>query len=198
MSGASPVLMRLLPVTIFAAIAVFFAVALKTGEPSKLPSTMIGKGVPDTSFPPVKDLTAADGKPVPGFTSADLAKGHVTIVNYWASWCAQCVEEHPLLAPLKEKSGADLYSVNYKDAADAARRYLGRYGNPYSVVGTDPAGRGAIDWGVYGMPETFIVNGNGVIVYKHIGPLSPESIETKIMPAIEAAKKSGGAAVPAP
>jgi cytochrome c biogenesis protein CcmG, thiol:disulfide interchange protein DsbE len=198
MSGTSPALMRLLPVGIFGAVAAFFAVALMTGDPSKIPSTMIGKAVPDTSFPAVKDLTSADGKPVPGFASADLAKGKVTIVNYWASWCAQCVEEHPLLETLKAKSGAELYAVNYKDAADAARRYLGRYGNPYSVVGTDPAGRSAIDWGVYGMPETFIINGNGEIAYKHVGPLSPEAIEAKILPVIEAAKLSTIAKAPVP
>ena len=183
MSGTSPALMRLLPVAIFAAVAVFFAVALKTGDPSKIPSTLIGKAVPETSFPAVKDLTK-DGKAVPGFVSADLAKGKVTIVNFWASWCAQCVEEHPLLETLKLNSGAELYSVNYKDAADTARRYLSRYGNPYSAVGTDPAGRGAIDWGVYGMPETFVINGKGEIVYKHVGPLSAEAIEAKILPAV--------------
>jgi cytochrome c biogenesis protein CcmG/thiol:disulfide interchange protein DsbE len=197
MSRPNPALMRLLPVAIFAAIAGFFALALMTGDPSKIPSTLIGKVVPDTSFPPVKDLVA-EGKAVPGFTSADLTKGKTTIVNFWASWCAQCVEEHPLLEKLKEASGADLYSVNYKDAADAARHYLSRYGNPYSVVGTDPAGRGAIDWGVYGMPETFIINGKGEIVYKHVGPLSPESIEAKVLPAIEAAKRSTVAKASAP
>lgn len=189
MSGTSPALMRLLPVAIFAAVAVFFAVALKTGDPSKIPSTLIGKAVPETSFPAVKDL-ATDGKAVPGFVSADLAKGKVTIVNFWASWCAQCVEEHPLLETLKLKSGAELYSVNYKDAADTARRYLSRYGNPYSAVGTDPAGRGAIDWGVYGMPETFVINGKGEIVYKHVGPLSAEAIEAKILPAVAMAAKA--------
>ena len=189
MSGTSPALMRLLPVAIFAAVAVFFAVALKTGDPSKIPSTLIGKAVPETSFPAVKDLTT-DGKAVPGFVSADLAKGKVTIVNFWASWCAQCVEEHPLLETLKLKSGAELYSVNYKDAADTARRYLSRYGNPYSAVGTDPAGRGAIDWGVYGMPETFVINGKGEIVYKHVGPLSAEAIEAKILPAVAMAAKA--------
>ena len=197
MNRSNPALMRLLPVAIFAAVVAFFAVALMTGDPSKIPSTLIGKVVPETSFPAVKDLTA-DGKAVPGFVSTDLAKGKTTIVNFWASWCTQCVEEHPLLQTLKEKTGADLYAVNYKDAADAARRYLGRYGNPYSAVGTDPAGRGAIDWGVYGMPETFIINGKGEIVYKHVGPMTPESIEAKILPAVEAAKQSAVAGAPAP
>lgn len=197
MTREKPALARLLPVFVFAGIALFFGIALKTAEPSKIPSTLIGKPVPQTAFPALEEL-AAEGKPVPGFTSADLAKGKATIVNFWASWCAQCVDEHPLLDKLQAASGADLYGVNYKDSNVAARRYLGRYGNPYSAVGTDVAGRGAIDWGVYGMPETFIINGKGEIVYKHVGPLSPEAIEAKIMPAIQKAKSAVAASTTAP
>lgn len=197
MTREKPALVRLLPVIVFAGIALFFGVALMTADPSKIPSTMIGKHVPETSFPPVEELSA-DGKPVPGFVSADLAKGKTTIVNFWASWCTQCVEEHPLLDKLSASTGTELYGVNYKDSSTAARRYLGRYGNPYSVVGTDAAGRNAIDWGVYGMPETFIVDGKGQIVYKHVGPLSPESIATKIMPALAAANKSMAASASGP
>lgn len=197
MTREKPALARLLPVFVFGGIALFFAIALKTAEPSKIPSTLIGKPVPATQFPALEEL-AADGKPVPGFVSADLAKGKATIVNFWASWCAQCVEEHPLLDKLQAASGADLFGVNYKDANEAARRYLGRYGNPYSVVGTDTAGRGAIDWGVYGMPETFIINGKGEIVYKHIGPLTPEAIAQKVMPAIQKAKSAVAASATAP
>ncbi|MEQ1651565.1 MAG: DsbE family thiol:disulfide interchange protein [Hyphomicrobium sp.] len=182
-------LTRLLPVLVFAGIVAFFGVALVTGDPSKIPSTLIGKAVPPTAFPAIEEL-AADGKSVPGFVSADLAKGKTTIVNFWASWCAQCVEEHPLLDKLAAESGADLFGVNYKDSSVAARRYLGRYGNPYASVGTDANGRNAIDWGVYGMPETFVINGRGEIVYKHVGPLSPEAIETKVMPAIAKAKSA--------
>ena len=196
MSGSSSALMRLLPVAVFAAIALFFAVALKGGDPSKIPSMLIGKSAPQTAFPALEELTA-NGKAVPGFVSADLAKGKVTIVNFWASWCAQCVDEHPYLETLKADTGAELYGVNYKDSAVAARRYLSRYGNPYSAVGVDGGGRSAIDWGVYGMPETFVINGKGQVVYKHIGPLSPESIAAKIMPAIEEAKRGDQAKPPA-
>lgn len=185
-----PPVIRLLPVAIFAAVAVFFALALRSGDPSKLPSTMIGKPAPASNFPPVDGLLA-DSRNVPGFATADLAKGKVTVVNFWASWCGPCVEEHPLLAGLKVAAGVDVFGVNYKDQASSARRFLGRYGNPFAAVGTDDNGRNAIEWGVYGMPETFIVNGKGEIIYKHVGPLSVEAINGKIVPLIEKAKAGG-------
>jgi cytochrome c biogenesis protein CcmG, thiol:disulfide interchange protein DsbE len=195
MASGSSALMRLLPVAVFAAIALFFAVALRGGDPSKIPSMLIGKPAPQTAFPALEELTV-EGKAVPGFTSADLAKGNVTIVNFWASWCSQCIDEHPLLEKLTGATGASLYGVNYKDSAAAARRYLGRFGNPYAAVGVDSIGRSAIDWGVYGMPETFIVDGKGTIVYKHTGPMTPETIEAKLLPAIEAAKHSSDGKTP--
>ena len=140
------------------------------------------------ALPALEGLT--DGtRAVPGFDSADLAKGEVSVVNFWASWCAPCVQEHPLLVALKQRAGVPIYGVNYKDQAAAARRFLGRYGNPFAAVGTDANGRAAIEWGVYGMPETFIVNGKGEIVYKHVGPISPETLEEKLIPAIQAARK---------
>lgn len=180
-------LLRLMPVVVFAVVAGFFAMALRSGDPSRLPSTLVGKPVPETVFPALEGLQS-DGKPEPGFSSADLAKGKVSVVNYWASWCQPCVEEHPFLEQLKEQAGIDLYGVNYKDQTDAARRYIGRYGNPYSAIGTDLSGRAAIDWGVYGTPETFVVNGKGEVVYKHVGPISAESLKTKLLPIIEKAK----------
>ena len=159
-----------------------------TGDPSRLPSALIGKQVPTMTLPALEGLT--DGtRTVPGFDSAELAKGEVSVVNFWASWCAPCVQEHPLLVALKQRAGVPIYGVNYKDQAAAARRFLGRYGNPFAAVGTDTNGRAAIEWGVYGMPETFIVNGKGEIVYKHVGPISPETLEEKLIPAIEAARK---------
>lgn len=180
--------MRLLPVIFFAVVAGFFAMALRSGDPSLLPSTMVGKEVPKGDFPPVEGLETADGKPETGFTSADLAKGRVSVVNYWASWCVPCIEEHPVLVKLKSASDVDIYGINYKDRADAARRFIGRFGNPYTAVGTDAQGRAAIEWGVYGTPETFIVNGKGQIVYKHVGPISEEALQTKLLPAIEKAR----------
>lgn len=187
--------LRLLPVVIFAVMVGFFAMALRSGDPSLLPSTLVGKPVPQTTFPPIEGLEVAVGKSEPGFTSADLAKGKISVVNYWASWCVPCVDEHPMLERLKEESGVDIYGVNYKDQAAAARRFLGRYGDPFTAVGTDADGRAAIDWGVYGTPETFIVNGKGDVIYKHVGPITEDSLETKLLPIIRKAKtEAAGAA----
>jgi cytochrome c biogenesis protein CcmG/thiol:disulfide interchange protein DsbE len=182
--------LRVLPVLIFAALVGFFAMALRSGDPSLVPSTLVGKEVPKGVFPPIEGLEV-NGKPEPGFSSDDLAKGRVSVVNYWASWCAPCIEEHPLLEKLKSTTDVDIYGINYKDRADAARRFIGRFGNPYTAVGTDAQGRAAIDWGVYGTPETFVVNGKGQIVYKHVGPISDESLTTKLLPAIEKARQPG-------
>jgi len=176
------------PLGIFCVLALIFAYGLSTGDPSRLPSALIGKRVPAMTLPALEGLT--DGtRVVPGFDSADLAKGEVSVVNFWASWCVPCVQEHPLLVALKQRAGVPIYGVNYKDQAAAARRFLGRYGNPFAAIGTDANGRAAIEWGVYGMPETFIVNGKGEIIYKHVGPISPKTLEEKLIPAIQAARK---------
>jgi cytochrome c biogenesis protein CcmG/thiol:disulfide interchange protein DsbE len=175
------------PLLIFAAIAALFAFALTSGDPTKLPSALIGRPVPQTEFPPLEGLLNS-GRPVPGFTAADLAQGKVSVVNFWASWCVPCIEEHPLLIALKERTGVALYGVNYKDQAEAGRRFLGRYGNPFDAVGIDRSGRNAIEWGVYGMPETFVINGRGEIAYKHVGPISKQSLESQLLPAIAAAQ----------
>lgn len=179
----------LAPLIVFVAVAIMFAFALQRGDPSKLPSALIGKPVPQLTLPAVDGLIH-DGLPIAGFSAADLESGQVTVVNFWASWCVPCVQEHPLLLALKERTGVALYGVNHKDSPTAARRFLGRYGNPFAAVGSDGAGRVAIEWGVYGMPETFVVNGQGVIVYKHVGPLSPQSLERELIPAVR--KAQGG------
>lgn len=181
------------PLIIFGALALIFAYALKSGDPSKLPSALLGKPAPQMELKPLAGLTTPKGEQVPGFKTADLARGRVSVVNFWASWCVPCVQEHPHLEALKAKSGVDLYGVNYKDGNDAARHFIGRYGNPFDAVGVDEAGRAAIDWGVYGTPESFVVDGTGRIVYKHVGPMSAETIRSQVMPAIEAARKSGAA-----
>jgi cytochrome c biogenesis protein CcmG, thiol:disulfide interchange protein DsbE len=176
------------PLVIFAVIAALFALALKSGDPSRLPSALIGRAAPGVSLPPLEGLS--DGaNPVGGFSTAELAgKGRVSVVNFWASWCGPCVQEHPLLVALKERTGVPLYGVNYKDQAANARRFLDRYGNPFTAVGVDGNGRAAIEWGVIAMPETFVVDGKGVVVFKHTGPISPEALETRLIPAIRAAE----------
>lgn len=175
------------PVLIFVALASLFFFALQKGDPSKIPSALIGKPAPTFSLVPIEGLIEA-GRPVPAFTSGDLASGSPTVVNFWASWCLPCVDEHPMLIELKKRTAVRIVGVNYKDQAANARRFLARYGNPFVAVGGDPAGKAAIEWGVYGMPETFVVDGRGVIVYKHVGPIGPEALETKLIPAVEAAR----------
>ena len=181
-----------LPFAMFFGLAVMFAFALFSGDPSKLPSALIGRPAPSVDFAALEGLNEA-GRPVPGFKASELANGETHVVNFWASWCIPCVQEHPMLIELARRTGAPVLGVNYKDEPDAARRFIGRYGNPYRAVGVDPQGRGAIEWGVYGMPETFVVDGTGRIAYKHVGPISKESLEDKVIPAIEQARKAGSA-----
>lgn len=173
------------PLIVFAAMAVLFAYALSSGDPSKLPSALINKPVPDVNFPAMKGLIVG-GKPVPGVSKADLGNGQVTVVNFWASWCAPCLQEHPYLTALA-KRGIRIVGVNYKDKPPGGLNFLVRHGNPYLRVGTDASGRGAIEWGVYGMPETFIVDGNGRIVLKHVGPIDAAVLNGRILPAVEKA-----------
>jgi len=180
-------LLKLAPVLIFAAVVAMFSMALMIGDPRKLPSTLIGKPVPQSSFPAVEGLLKLE-KPVPGFSHKDLAKGKITVVNFWASWCVACVAEHPFLEELAKTAKVPIYGVDYKDQPTAARRYLGRMGNPYAFVGADRNGRNAIDWGVYGMPESYIVNGKGKIIYKHIGPIGETDIKKIFLPIINKAR----------
>lgn len=178
-----PVLV-LLPLVVFAALAGLFLFQLTLGtDPSQIPSALIGKPVPETELPPVDSLVD-NGAPVPGFSRADLL-GKVSVVNVFASWCAPCRQEHPLLEELALRDGFQMVGINYKDKAENARRFLGSLGNPYELVGADDNGRTAIDWGVYGVPETFIVDAEGTIRYKFIGPLARESYENTFLPELE-------------
>jgi cytochrome c biogenesis protein CcmG/thiol:disulfide interchange protein DsbE len=172
----------ILPLLIFAGLAGLFFYALQTGDPSRLPSALIGKPVPDFTLPPLEGLKGDDGAPVAGFSNAALAQGEPTLLNVFASWCVPCLEEHPMLMALSKEPGLRVYGINYKDDPASARRFLGRHGNPYTRVGTDDSGRTAIDFGVYGVPETYVVTGDGEIAYRHVGPLTEEAITKKILP----------------
>lgn len=173
-----------LPLLIFASLAGLFWYALQGGDPSRLPSALIGKPVPDFTLSPIDGL-AADGKDVPGFAASDLAQGEPTIVNVFASWCVECQVEHPLLLALGQQTGIRLFGIDYKDDPASARRFLGRYGNPYARVGADRSGRTAIDFGVYGVPETYVVTGDGKIAYRHVGPLTEQAIRDKLLPLLQ-------------
>ena len=178
----------LVPIVVFAGLAGLFWHQLGAGDPSALPSALIGKPVPQMSLPPLDELRQ-DGKPVPGLGTADLKGGGVTVVNVFASWCGPCQDEHPVLMKFAALKKARLVAINYKDDAGNARRFLGTFGNPYDAVGVDANGRSAIDWGVYGVPETFIVSSEGKIVDKIVGPLSEDAVAAKLLPAIDAAQK---------
>jgi cytochrome c biogenesis protein CcmG/thiol:disulfide interchange protein DsbE len=175
----------LLPLAIFLALAALFLYRLGAGDPSRLPSALIGRPVPDMKLPPLPDLTR-DNAPVPGIASADFT-GAVTLVNVWASWCVPCHDEAPLLLKMSEDKRFRIVGINYKDQPDNARRFIGRYGNPFAAVGADVNGRASIDWGVYGVPETFVVGRDGRIAYKLVGPISPQNLDAALMPAIEKA-----------
>jgi cytochrome c biogenesis protein CcmG/thiol:disulfide interchange protein DsbE len=173
----------LVPVLAFAGMAAMLGFALTGGDPSKLPSALLGKQAPAVTFAALEGLEGA-GRPLPGVDAASLADGRPVVVNFWASWCPPCVAEHPLLVALVRDHSVRVVGVNYKDHPANARRFLGRYGNPFAAVGVDPNGRGAIEWGVYGMPETFVLDGKGRIVYKHVGPITEETLRSRLLPAI--------------
>jgi cytochrome c biogenesis protein CcmG/thiol:disulfide interchange protein DsbE len=165
----------MVPALVFVALALLFALRLFSGDPSRIPSALIGQAAPKATLPPLDNLRR-DGAPVPGWSSAEM-RGRVTVVNVWASWCAPCQEEHATLMRLAgEEKAIRLVGLNYKDKPENARRFLGTFGNPFAAVGTDPAGQTAIEWGVYGVPETFIVGPDGVIRYKQVGPLGEANL----------------------
>ncbi len=165
-----------LPLVTFAVLAGLFWFRLGAGDPARIPSALIGRPAPQTKLPPLEGLTA-NGAQVAGLDPAEF-KGNVSVVNVWASWCVPCHDEAPLLVQLAQDKRIRVVGINYKDAQDNARRFLGRYGNPFVAVGVDANGRAAIEWGVYGVPETFVVGRDGSIAYKLIGPITPENIDS--------------------
>ena len=184
-----PRLVIFLPLILFGALALLFLFRLFAGDPQKLPSALIGKPAPTTNLPALPGLSR-NGQPVPGISAAN-APGEVTVLNVFASWCVPCRDEHPALIELDKQiagKGVRLIGLNYKDRNEAALKFLAELGNPYSAVGVDASGRTGIDWGVYGVPETFVVRADGSIAYKYVGPLSLQKLRDTLLPEIEKAK----------
>ena len=175
----------LIPLALFLGLAGLFLLRLGGGDASRIPSALIGRPVPQTDLPPVAGLIR-DAAEVPGLDAAAF-KGKVTLLNVWASWCVPCHTEAPLLLEIAKDTRIRVAGINYKDAPDNARRFLGRYGNPCAAVGADANGRASIEWGVYGVPETFVVDRDGRIAYKLIGEITERNLETTLKPQIEKA-----------
>lgn len=174
-----------LPIVLFAVLIIVLGVmTLQTNDgrdPSLIPSPLIGKPAPAFSLPAVAENIAG------GFATGDL-RGKATMVNVFASWCIPCLAEHPLITRLAA-DGLTVYGINHRDTADEAIKWLKRNGNPYTAVGFDPDGRVSTEWGVTGIPETFIINANGIIIYKHSGPITPDVLEDKILPKLREASQ---------
>lgn len=166
----------LLPVLVFAGLAVAFAVGL-TLRPNEVPSALIGDAAPRFELPPVKGRSL-------GLSDKDL-QGEVSLVNVFASWCAECRVEHPILMKLAKDGVVPIHGFNYKDKPDDASRWLDNLGDPYTRTGADLDGRVGIEWGVYGVPETFVIDRSGRIAYKHIGALNPRVLNDTVLPLVE-------------
>jgi cytochrome c biogenesis protein CcmG, thiol:disulfide interchange protein DsbE len=170
------------PLCVFAVLAAVFFIGLESNDPSIVPSALIGQKVPTFELPPL------EGMALPGLASRDLAQGKVTLVNVFASWCGPCRVEHPVLMQLAKRGDIAVAGINYKDQPENARRFLTGLGVPYQSIGADPTGRASIDWGVYGVPETFVVDGKGIIRFKWVGPLSDKKALERLEAAIRDAK----------
>lgn len=173
-------LLLILPLLAFLALSAVFYMQLVSGrDASYVPSALIGQPAPQIELP------ALEGTGMPGIDPEDFL-GQVSVVNVWGSWCVPCREEHPFLMQLADDERIRIVGLNYKDRPENARRFLGDLGNPYDAIGVDN-GRGAIEWGVYGVPETFVVGADGTIRYKHVGPFSQTSLLRILLPEIEKA-----------
>jgi len=175
------------PLVLFAALAALFVIRLYSGDASLLPSALIGRQVPAFALPPVEGLPDK-----PGFSDADLRQGNVTLVNVFASWCVPCHQEHRLIMrlsaePAVVRAGVRLFGLAYKDEPANIAGFLAEAGDPFANIGADRKGRTAIDWGIYGVPETFVVKGDGTIAYRFVGPIGEESYRNVILPEIEKA-----------
>lgn len=171
-----PRMVYAVPAAIFLGLAVVFGIGL-TMNPRDIPSVLIGKPVPEFDLPPVQGRELG--------LSREALEGEVSLVNVFASWCPECLREHPLFMDLAERGVVPVHGLNYKDKPEAARRWLDRHGDPYTRTGADRDGRVAIDFGVYGIPETFVIDKAGRIAYKHIGVLNERLFKETILPLIE-------------
>jgi cytochrome c biogenesis protein CcmG, thiol:disulfide interchange protein DsbE len=171
----------ILPVLAFAVLAWLFFRSLNGPPPDELPSALVGKMAPATNLPALdRDATA--------FTSADFRNGHVTVLNVWASWCVPCRAEAPALAALSQIKGVALYGMVYEDHAPAAREFLREAGNPFTRIDLDRDGRAGIEWGIYGVPETFVIDARGTVRLRYAGPIVGDTMNTVILPAIAQAR----------
>lgn len=170
---------HLAPVLVVLALVGLLAYGL-TRDPSKIESVLIGRPAPAFDLPRLKNPDAR-------FDDSAL-RGRVSVLNVWASWCLGCRQEHPLLSRLSERAGVPVYGLNYKDRRQDALRWLERYGDPYAASGHDPAGRAGIDWGVAAVPETFVIDAEGIIRYKQIGAITPRDLEEKLLPLLRQLK----------
>ncbi|WP_171207207.1 MULTISPECIES: DsbE family thiol:disulfide interchange protein [unclassified Ruegeria] len=179
MARISPLMIA--PPLIFGAFAVLAGIGMFRDDPDALPSAREGQPAPPVVLTPFADKT--------GFDDATLRDGEVKLVNYWASWCAPCRAEHPNLQALSDE-GIPVYGVNYKDQPDNAQAFLNELGDPYAGIGTDAQGRMALDWGLYGVPETYVIDGDGTIVLRFAGPITQRVIASTIRPALEKAAQN--------
>ena len=183
--GRSRYVLALLPLVIFGGFAfvagkMLYDQDVNGLDVSAIPSALIGTKAPALA------MSRLEGSSTPALTDAAV-KGKLTLVNVFASWCIPCRQEHPVLKGLSKDTRINVVGINYKDKNDNALRFLGELGNPYAAIGVDPNGKAAIDWGVYGIPETYLVDATGTIVYKKVGPIDAQSLETGLLPAIEKA-----------
>lgn len=174
-------LIFIVPVALFAGLAFFLFKSLTGPPPETMPSVLVNKPAPVTPLPALDDST-------PGFTPADLKAGHVTVVNFFASWCIPCREEAPVLPMLAKIKGVQLYGVVYKNMPAKAAKFLREVGNPFARIDLDLSGSAGIEWGITGVPETFVIDGKGTVLLRHQGPLSPAIIKNDLLPVIEKAQ----------
>jgi len=177
----------ILPLVVCLGLGAFLHFGL-SGNPQVLPSAFIGKPAPAFAIEALPGRRPSEHAVSGGLSRADLTVGQPVVVNVWASWCIPCVAEHPLVDRLATKEGVTVHGINYRDKPADAAAWLARLGDPYAKVGADQDGKAGIEWGVYGVPETFVIDGDGTVLFKHAGALSPEIVERKILPLIKGAK----------